>query len=151
AQPWSDRHAEPLLTAVEDRRRQEAVERPLEDVLRGPPAQLEVGWHATGQLDEVVVQERRPYLEPARHARAVDVHEILVGEIELAVLVDQPLDRVPRSRLRHHPRQVLVRVEPLARRSDRRREEPGLLGRQESAEEELSAQLGAVWEAAEKL
>src|SRR5207247_2501795 len=105
-QPGPDRDAKALLATEENRRWQDALERALENVLRRPTAELEAGRDAAGQVDEVVVQERRADLEPACHARAVDVHEVLIGEIKLAVLVDQPVDRMARCGFMDHAASV---------------------------------------------
>src|SRR5215831_7548755 len=112
APPFGERNAKALLAAPEDGGREAVGERALEQSLQGAKAgQLQPRGDPPQELDEGVVEERGAELESGRHARAVGVHQILPGEIVLAVLVDQPSRGVPRLAGREHGRDVSVRVE----------------------------------------
>src|SRR5262249_58604959 len=101
APPLGERNAEALLAAPEDGGRQAGGERALEQSLQGAKAgQLEPRRDPTKELDEGVVEERGAKLEAGRHARAVGVHQVLPGEIVLAVLVYQSSRGVLRSAAR---------------------------------------------------
>src|SRR5262245_66667211 len=82
AQPDADRHAEALFAARHDLGRKQVRHRALEEMLRRHAADLDVSRYPTGELDESMIEERRTYLEPRGHRRAVGGHEGLVGEIE---------------------------------------------------------------------
>ena len=123
----------------------------LQDVLHLPPDQLQAGWDATRQLNEGPVEERRPNFETARHGGPVDRHQVLAGEIELAVLIDQPVHRGQPRRLadgRHH---VLVGLKLSTDPAHTFREERRPLQRRETPQPELGTDLGRKWEASEEL
>src|SRR5262249_14048843 len=97
APPLGERNAEALPAAPEDGGREGVGGRALEQSLQGAKAgQLQPRGDPPQEVDEGVVEERGAELESGRHARAVGVHQILPGEIVLAVLVDQPSRGVPR-------------------------------------------------------
>src|SRR5215510_15687507 len=73
--------------------------------------ELEPRRDAAEKLDERVVEERRAQLEAGRHARAIGVHQVLPGEVVLAVPVDQPCRRVVRPARREDGIDVPVRIE----------------------------------------
>src|SRR5438132_1513831 len=151
AEPGADRNAEALLSAPENRRRHEAAEGSLQNVLGCPPADLELGRNLASQLDEGAVEERRTDFKAARHAGAVDGREVLLGEVELAVLVNQTVDRTESRHAGDLAREVLIRVEPGARGPDGRRQRRYLLGGTEAAEQQLGASLRRVREPANEL
>src|SRR5260370_18142282 len=84
---------------------------PLQDRLGLPSRQLELPGDATDELDNGPVKERGADFEAARHAGPVDRNQILAGEIELAVLIDELVDGRIRARLVRDCGQVLVRVD----------------------------------------
>ena len=84
----------PFFGAVGDPGGRTSRHRALEQVLRLEAAQLESRRARGQELDELDVEERRPHLERARHARAVDLHEDVVLQVRLRVQVDQSLDPV---------------------------------------------------------
>ena len=63
--------------------------RALEEVLRLEAAELEPRRHPSEELHELDVEERRPDLERARHARPVDLHEDVVLQVRRRVEVDR--------------------------------------------------------------
>src|ERR1700693_1476152 len=87
--PQTEWNAEALLATSEDGVGDQAAQRTLENVLGPPALQLERRRHATCELHEGAVEEWRPRLEAARHARSIHRDEVLVGKIALAVLVDE--------------------------------------------------------------
>ena len=85
-------------------------DRPLQEVLRREPAELQIGRQAGAELHELVVEEGRAALEPVRHGRDVDLHEQVVGEIRLAVDLERGVHQVGALGAAEGRRQVLDRV-----------------------------------------
>ena len=120
AEPARVRSREPLLLGLSDLRRdvaahrlaqqQLAVARALEEALGlrpglvlveahdlGQVAELEPHRHALRELDQVVVEERHPRLEPVRHRQLVLDHQQAVQE-RLGLEVERVVDVVLRAR-----------------------------------------------------
>src|SRR5262245_63391385 len=124
-EPVGKGNAEPLLPAPEDGGGKAVGERALEETLQASEAgQLEPRRDATQELDEGVVEERSPQLESCRHARAVGVHQVLAGEILLAVLVDQTGRGVLSAAGCEGRSDVRVRIEAMPTGTDLARKQP---------------------------
>src|SRR5207244_3458946 len=112
AEPVAEGNAETLLPAPANRGRQAIGERALEESLEATEAgQLQARRDPAQELDEGVVEKRRPELEGRRHTRAIRVHQVLAGEVLLAVAVDEPRRRIVRRAVGEHRGHVLVRIE----------------------------------------
>jgi hypothetical protein len=96
--------------------------------------QLEIRRDAVHELDERVVEERRPHLERARHAGAVRLHQDVVLEVEAAVEIDHALERIAARAFGFGGRDVLVDVDAAAVH-----EQPSLFPRPERPEPHLVA------------
>src|SRR5207244_344533 len=82
AHPASDGNPEPLLSSPDDRRRQDSLERALQDVLRRPSAKLQLAGNRRGKLDERRVEEGSTHFEAGGHAGSIHGDQGLVGEVE---------------------------------------------------------------------
>src|SRR5581483_5020362 len=69
-------------------------ERATENRLRRAATELRRAWQARDVLDEAVIRERRPYLEPVRHAHLVTVLEDVAGQERLQLDVAEAIDEV---------------------------------------------------------
>src|SRR6266481_8145451 len=147
-QPPPDRHTEALFPPPQDRVGYATGEGPFEQVLRGPPLDLQSGRHRAGELDEGMVQERSAGLEADGHRRSIHLHQGSSGEIELAVMVAEPIHWVCRPRSRHDVVDVVVGIELTARDLHRTREQASLLRASETAHQDLSLDVWRIAQAA---
>src|SRR5215831_17640405 len=120
AHPYAQGNAEALLAAVQDYLGNEATQRTLEDMLCPPTLQLERRGDAARELNERTVEEWCPHLESAGHARAVHHHEVLLREVELAMLVDQRIESVQTRQAGSDHRYLVERINLRARGAYRR-------------------------------
>ena len=100
-----------------------------------------MGWDATRHLDKGPIEERRPDFETTSHAGSVHRHQVLAGEIELAVLIDQAINRGQPRRLADGQSQLVEGLTLDARRAHALREEGRPLRRSEPPQQELGANL----------
>lgn len=152
AEPIAERHAKPLLAPRKNFRRQSVRERALQESLQpAEPAELELRRDAAGELHECMIQKGRAKLEPDRHARAVGVGEVLAGEIEFTVTMNQPRGWIGLGASGQRGIDVAVRVKPDERRARVTGEKPRVAVRWETTEERLIPRLRSILERAEKL
>ncbi len=95
-EPGAERHAKALFSPGEDLGREAVGHRFLEQPLEPEePSSPQGRGDAAHELDEGVVEERGAQLEAGRHAGTVRIGEVLPGEVELAIPVDQARGDVP--------------------------------------------------------
>ena len=94
AEPRVERHPEPDLATIDDALGQVPAGHLLEHPLRLAPVHLHPRRQGERQLDQVVVEERRPQLDRGRHGHAVTPLEQVVGQPPLAVERQHALDGV---------------------------------------------------------
>jgi len=85
---------------VQDRLREAPGQGFLEDVLGPEAPELEGAGNRGGELDERIIQERRPDLERGGHAHPVDFREKVVLEVKLQIEVSDPVERIGRPGVR---------------------------------------------------
>ncbi len=96
--PAAHRHAEALLAPIHDLTREEGREGAPQYELGLSTAQLEVPGQATHEVDEVAVEEGRAHLERVPHARAVDLGQDAVLEVELGEELERAVHQGARAR-----------------------------------------------------
>ena len=80
AQPPPDRRGQPVLGPIDDARWQSIGDSLRQQVLAAATPQLECGRYARGELDDFLIEQRRPDFQTVRHARPVHFHENSVHE-----------------------------------------------------------------------
>ncbi len=85
-------HGEVALRPVDHRVGHDAARGALEHALAAV-GELELGRDPRRELDQVVVEERRPRLQPVRHRHRVDALDRVLDEHQLGVDPQRPVDR----------------------------------------------------------
>ena len=93
-QPTGYRNSEALLGTIEDRRRQPARRRTLEQALGLVAAEFEGRGKCLNEIDQTRVQERRPDLEPAGHAGPINLRQDVLGQVRILIESQRPGKRV---------------------------------------------------------
>src|SRR5581483_2430751 len=105
-----ERHPETLLSPREGDRGQNVAKRRLKYVFAADAAKLHRGRYGAGKLDQTMIEKWSAHLDTCCHAGAIDVHEILPRQVELAVLIDEAVHRLIRGTARLQRPERLVRV-----------------------------------------
>ena len=103
--PLGHRHPKPRLWSLQDAGGQRLAQRPLEQVLGGPTAQLELRRQAGRPLHQPIIQERRARFERTGHGRDVNLGQQVVRQVRIQVhrqqRVQQPGAVAPIDRIGH--------------------------------------------------
>jgi hypothetical protein len=108
AQPGGHGDAEALLGTSQDRRRKPAGRGALEQALGLVSPELELRRERLAEIHQLRVQKRRPDLEAAGHAGAIDLGEDILGKIRILVESQRPGKRVSSTAQGSRPAQVLA-------------------------------------------
>src|SRR5271166_4581471 len=81
-EPVPNRTAKSLFWPVNQLIRDQTPDRSFEEKFGDSAAQFVAGWDSAREIDDIDVQERRPYFEPVDHACAINLDQDVILEIE---------------------------------------------------------------------
>ncbi len=91
-EPFAERSSEARLGTRDRRRGHQAAGGISQDRLGGVPAELPIGAVAGRGLRQLEIDQRHSRLEAERHAHLVGVEEVVVGEIDLEVAIEEAVE-----------------------------------------------------------